>query len=72
MSNFEKGQSVVKVIIGGGVKTATVQKVESVVGGTVRLVDSSLEYSDKTGREIDSVIPGFTSELIYLEVDPCS
>jgi hypothetical protein len=66
MSYFEKGQAVVKVITGGGVKTATIQKVDFVRQGVVRLVDSGLDY-DERGREIDPVIPGFSSELIYLE-----
>jgi hypothetical protein len=64
---FKKQQEVVKVIIGGGVKTATIQRVKSVKNGVVRLVNSSLEYDNLTGQEIDSVIPGFMSEIIYLE-----
>jgi hypothetical protein len=66
MSFFEKGQTVVKVITGGGVKTATLQIVSSVRKGVVRLEDGTIEY-DGQGREIDPVIPGFSSELIYLE-----
>lgn len=64
---FKKGQQVVKVIIGGGVKTSSIQRVASVKKGVVRLEGSCLDYRDKDGQEIDPVIPGFTSELIYLE-----
>jgi hypothetical protein len=67
MSYFKKNQKVVKVLIGGGVKTATVQQVASVKAGKVRLVNSGLDYDAETGQEIDPVIPGFTSEIIVME-----
>lgn len=68
---FSKGDKVVKVINIQGLETATVQEVESVKGGKVRLVDSGLVYDKATGRELD-VAPGFAamginSRLIVLE-----
>lgn len=69
MPNFKKGQKVVRVIHGAGVKTASIAVVARVSKkGEVRLDgDSSLTYSDFHGHEIDPVIPGFTSEIIPLE-----
>ncbi len=64
---FKKNDKVVMVITGGGTKSASIQTVESVKGGRVKLVDSSLAYDAKTGREIDAAIAGFSSEIIKLE-----
>ncbi len=67
---FKKNEFVVKVIVGGGTKTATVQKVGSVKKGVATLVGAeSLAYDANTGREIDPAIPGFYSELIALDGD---
>jgi len=63
----EKGDFVVKVIVGGGFKTATVQRVESIKDKVIRLVDSSLEYDVYSGREIDPAITGFHGELIAFD-----
>jgi len=63
----EKDDFVVKVLVGGGCKTATVQRVESIENGRIKLVDSSLEYSLYSGREIDPAIPGFYGELIAFD-----
>lgn len=74
MSDFKKGRKVVKVINVMGLETATVQTIESVKKGVVRLVDYSLTYDATTGREIDAVIPGCMSRLIPFdgngELDP--
>jgi len=65
---FKKGEIVVKVLVGGGCKTAAFYRVESVKGGVVRLEGvEHLTYSDDNGREIDPAIPGFYSELIHLD-----
>lgn len=66
---FKKNERVVKVIEGAGYRTASLQTVDSVKKGIVRLVDSTLEYSNETGNEIDPCIPGFRSYLVMLESD---
>lgn len=65
---FKKGQKVVKVITGAGVKTAYVDVVEKVSKGQVKLSnDEHLRYSNLDGQEIDPVIFGFDSEIIALD-----
>lgn len=68
MANFKKGMRVVKTISIMGTKTASIQVVESVKKGVVKLVDCESPYRDENGREIDpAAIPGCYSEIIYLE-----
>lgn len=69
MSDFKRGRKVVKVINVMGSETATVQTIESIKKGVVRLVDYSLTYDAKSGREIDAVIPGCSSRLIPFDGD---
>jgi hypothetical protein len=64
---FKKNQKVAKIIVGGGVKTATIQTIASVGRGGVRLVDSGITYDSESGLEIDPPIPGFYSEIVALE-----
>lgn len=66
--SFKKGQKVVKVITGFGTKTASLDVVEKVSKGQVKLSrDEHLRYRNDDGREIDPVIAGFNSEIIPLE-----
>lgn len=58
MKQLSKGQLVVKVLRVMGVETATIERVESVKSGVVRLVDSSLKFSASTLHEVDQA-PGF-------------
>lgn len=60
---------VVKILVGGGFKTATVQQVESIEGNILKLVGSSLEYDVYSGREMAPAIPGFYSEIIGFDGD---
>lgn len=62
-----KNEFVVKVIVGGGCKTATVQRVASTDDKVIKIVDSHQEYDLFSGREIDPAIPGFYSEIIALD-----
>jgi hypothetical protein len=65
---FKKGDRVVKILRGGGVETASLQTVESVKKGVVKLVDSEhMAYTAEYGNEIDPVIPGFSSRIVILE-----
>lgn len=61
------GDVVIKVIEGGGFRTATFQKVESDDGKVVRLVESGIEYTSVGHREIDPAIPGFRSYLVVFD-----
>lgn len=77
LHGLKKGQQVVKILIGGGVETATIQTVEKVdkkqkavflegcEGNYKR--DSVYAYDMTTGYLCESFIPGFTSRLIMLE-----
>ncbi len=67
---MKKGDFCVKVLRGAGVETATIQRVESVKKGVIKLENvESLAYSATTLAEIDPVIPGFSSHLIPFDGD---
>ena len=67
---FKKGDIVIKVIVGGGFKTASIQRVLKVSKRAVTLVNNeSLSWSAENGREIDPAISGFYSEIIPLDGD---
>lgn len=74
-NDVKKGNKIVKIIIGGGAETASIQKVEHVDDKTIYLVgcdgdynrDSVYAYDLATGKSCNSYIPGFTSRLVYLE-----
>jgi len=74
-NDVKKGNKIVKVLIGGGAETASIQKVEKVTDDTIYLEgcdgdykrDSLYAYDLTTGRACNSFIPGFSSRLIYLE-----
>lgn len=74
-NDVEKGSKVVKLLIGGGVETASIQEVEHVDDNTIYLSgcdgdynrDSVYSYDLATGKACTSFIPGFTSRLVYLE-----
>lgn len=67
MSNFKKNELVVKVISIMSTRSATLQRVESVRKGVVKLTSSDICYRDSDGAEIDPVIPGCVSYLIALD-----
>lgn len=67
---FEKDEVVIKVLVGGGFKTAVIAKVQKVAKGNVTLVgNESQSWYAKNGMEINPLIPGFYSELIHLDGD---
>lgn len=67
-SLFKKGQRVVKLLIGAGMETASIQEVEWVRKDKVKLVDDEAhEYSSDNGRVLIDYIPGFTSRIVILE-----
>ena len=61
---------VIKVIEGGGVRTASFQRVESDDGRVVRLVNHEhTKYHSRTHNEIEPAIPGFRSYLVLFDAD---
>lgn len=77
-SDVKKGSNLVKVLIGGGVESASIVKVEKVTKDTIFLEgadgrykrdDSVYAYDLESGRLVTPLIPGFTSRLIFLEED---
>lgn len=74
-NDVKKGDSIVKVLYGGGVKTASIATIEKVTKDTIYLKgcdgdykrDSVYAYDLETGRSIENYIPGFFAELIVLE-----
>lgn len=64
---MKKGELVVKVLSGAGFKTATIEEVESIKNGVVRIVDSSLKWDDSYFSEIAPAVPGFSTKLIELD-----
>lgn len=64
---FKAKDKVVRMIQVRTLKTATIQIIESVKAGKVKLVDSELLYDANTGYEINPPLPGCHSELIVLE-----
>lgn len=70
MSEFRKGQKVVRVFKIMGSKCASDSVVASVKGGVVKLRgEESLSYRDADGSEIDPAIPGCSSEIIPWDGD---
>jgi hypothetical protein len=74
-NDVKKGNKIVKLLIGGGAETASIQKIEHVDDKTIYLSgcdgdykrDSVYAYDLATGKACSSFIPGFTSRLVYLE-----
>jgi len=74
-SDVKKGSQLVKLLVGGGVETASLVSVEKVTKDTIFLEgcdgdykrDSVYAYDLGTGRACESYIPGFSSRLVYLE-----
>lgn len=67
---FKRGDIVIKVIVGGGCKTASIQRVKGVSKGVVTLVGAeTLSWRNSDGMEIDPAIRGFYSEIIPLDGD---
>lgn len=60
---MEAGDLVVRIIQGGGFRTASLHRIERVEYGIVHLVGVSSEYSGRTLTELDPQIPGFVSYL---------
>lgn len=64
---FKKKQKIIKILDIRGLKTATIQEVESVKKGVVHLIDSDLTY-DMAGDEIDPApLPGVSSYLVCFD-----
>lgn len=76
-NGLKKGDSVVKILIGGGCETATIKEIEKIDKKTNTLYlegcnkdynrQSLYAFDTETGYACESLIPGFTSRLIYLE-----
>lgn len=74
-NDVKKGDTIVKILIGGGVETASIVEIEKVTSDTIYLEgcdgnykrDSPYAYDLASGRLCESFIPGFTSRLIFLE-----
>lgn len=72
-SSFAKGDAVVKVLVGAGVKTCTVGwRVSAITKNGVEIEneggdESSLRYDLHSGVEIDASVPGFHAEIIPVE-----
>lgn len=71
---FDKGDKVVKLLIGGGCETASIQEVQAVnkKKGLVFLGDDRDPEGGQTyrlddGRAVCSYIPGFSTRLVVLE-----
>ncbi len=71
---FKKNEHVVKVISIYGSKTATVNVVESVKNGVVRLVDSTLMFDNTNGKELDAAFAGsgISCEIVPFDVGEAS
>ncbi len=67
MSNFKKGERVVRVIHVGTFKAASLVVVSHIREGAVYVEESDLRYDATTGAEIGPVLPRCHSELIRLE-----
>jgi len=61
---MKKGEFCVKILSGAGFKTATIQRVESVKKGVVKLEGSGLSWDAETLYEVDPAIPGFNTYLV--------
>lgn len=74
-NDVKKGDKIVKIIIGGGFETCSIQTIEEVTKDTIFLEgadgyyerDTLYAYDLTTGRACESYIPGFSSRLIVLE-----
>ena len=66
---LQAGQKVIKVIEGGGSRTASFQRVARDDGAVITLVGSSTEYDSVSRDEIDPPIPGFGSFLVMFDAD---
>lgn len=64
---MEEGDKVIKVIEGGGFRTATFQIVDTVNSRAVTLRDSDLVYDAHTLDEMEPPLPGFRSYLVALD-----
>lgn len=67
MTNFQKGQKVVKIYSIAGSRTATLTTISKVSKKGFEVSDSALVYDKETGMEINPVIPSCFSEIIILE-----
>lgn len=76
-SDVQAGTRVVKLLIGGGIETASIAEVEHVDAQNIYLKGCDGDYNSESvyayhladGRACSSYIPGFTSRLIVLEED---
>jgi hypothetical protein len=68
-SNLKRGDKVVKVLEGGGVRTASFQRIASNEHGVIKLVDAeSLDFrDDMLMNEINPAVPGFRSYLVAFD-----
>jgi hypothetical protein len=68
MGDFKKGRSVVKILSGAGLETASIDTVLSVKQGVVTLCNTEhTKYDAKTGRALENTLPGWSTRLIELE-----
>jgi len=63
----KKSDYCIKIIEIMGMRTATIQKVESVKKGAIRLVDSRLTFDADSYEELDPMIPGCRSYLVEFD-----
>jgi hypothetical protein len=64
---MKKNDYCVKIIEIHGTRTATIQEVESVKKGVIRLVDYSITYDAETYDELDSAMPMVRSYLVEFD-----
>lgn len=66
--HFKKNHQVVKLISVFGIETASLDTIESVRKGQVKLTrDEHLRYDAETGHEIDPVISGCNSRIVLMD-----
>lgn len=65
---MKKGELVVRILSGAGVRTASIGKVESVKKGVVRLFGcDSITWNAISGQEIEPAVPGFHTYLVAFD-----
>lgn len=67
MSQFTKGEVVIKLLHGAGYTTASIQRVSKVSKTEVSIENVGVKYDPETGHELNPLIPGFAGQLVTLE-----
>lgn len=69
---MKRGEIVVKILQGGGFRTASFAKIKAVKKGIAYLGEGRKEddvnaYDSESGRSINNYIPGFSSSIVTLD-----